>query len=158
MRHYGITMTCLVMMVIPACSARPDQDELRAVLMEADREFGRATAKRGVEGWVSYFAEDGTMYLPAGVMRGRAAIRERMAATFTNPDALTWHPTGAVVAASGDLGYTIGRWESSTPGEDGVTNEKGRGNYVTIWRKQPDGSWKVAIDIGNVDAPIGTAP
>jgi ketosteroid isomerase-like protein len=52
------------------------------------------------------------------------------------------------------VGYTIGRWESvtSTAGRDSV---RARGNYVTIWQKQRDGSWKVAVDIGNDDAPTG---
>ncbi len=67
---------------------------------------------------------------------------------------LRWHPVSAVAAKSGDVGYTIGRWESvtSAAGRDSVT---ARGNYVTIWHKQRDGSWKAAVDIGNDDAPPG---
>jgi ketosteroid isomerase-like protein len=38
-------------------------------------------------------------------------------------------------------------------GRDGRWAADGSGNYVTIWRRQPDGSWKVAVDIGNQDAP-----
>ena len=26
-----------------------------------------------------------------------------------------------------------------------------RGRYVTVWRKQADGSWKVALDLGNTE-------
>ena len=33
----------------------------------------------------------------------------------------------------------------------------GAGNYVTIWRRQGDGSWKVAVDIGNADPPRSRA-
>ena len=29
-----------------------------------------------------------------------------------------------------------------------------RGKYVTIWRKQPDGKWKVVADILNSDLPV----
>jgi ketosteroid isomerase-like protein len=56
------------------------------------------------------------------------------------------------VAASGDVGYTLGHWESvlKTPAGDSVL---GRGNYLTIWRRQSDGTWKVSADIGNQAAP-----
>jgi ketosteroid isomerase-like protein len=64
---------------------------------------------------------------------------------------MTWRPTEGDIAASGDLGYTIGRWEFT--GAEGSA----RGSYVTIWRRQPDGSWKVVVDIGDVDAPEGGA-
>ena len=62
-------------------------------------------------------------------------------------------PTSAEVSASGDLAYTIGRWEVLTTDDSGSENSGGTGNYVTIWRRQADGSWKVAVDIGNNDGP-----
>ena len=61
---------------------------------------------------------------------------------------LRWEPDTAVVAASGDVGYTLGHWESVLRGAAG-DSVVGRGNYVTIWRRQSDGTWKVAVDIGN---------
>jgi ketosteroid isomerase-like protein len=52
-----------------------------------------------------------------------------------------------VSSTSADLGYTIGKWQvRSRAHPDSVFSH---GNYVTIWRKQPDGSWKAAVDIGN---------
>jgi ketosteroid isomerase-like protein len=38
----------------------------------------------------------------------------------------------------------------------GETTDKGK--YVTIWRKQPDGSWKVVEDMFNSDIPMLAAP
>jgi ketosteroid isomerase-like protein len=56
---------------------------------------------------------------------------------------------------SGDLGYTYGVWKSSRPGEDGKP-EVSYGKYVTIWRKQHNGVWRLALDIGNSSpAPEG---
>jgi ketosteroid isomerase-like protein len=60
---------------------------------------------------------------------------------------LNWHPSFADVAASGDLGYTYGPWtghpNKKAPAEFG-------GHYITVWSKQSDGSWKIAIDAGIV--------
>ncbi len=64
---------------------------------------------------------------------------------------LTWQPTMAFASAAGDLGYTLGIWQSrhyNDAGQGQVTT----GKYVTIWRKQADGSWKVVFDGGNPDS------
>ncbi len=118
-------------------------------VMEADRAFARATAERGGEGWAASFAPDGRMYRQRGYVDGRDAIRALMVPAFADTTtALRWDPDTAVVAAAGDLAYTLGHWESvvRTATGDSVV---ARGNYVTLWRRQSDGSWKVALDIGN---------
>jgi uncharacterized protein (TIGR02246 family) len=145
----------LVFLATLGCGATQSSTDERAALMRADEEFAKATAARGAEGWASFFADSGTMFPRKGVVVGRERIRSFMAPAFADSThKLRWHPVGAVAARSGDVGYTIGRWESvtSTAGRDSV---QARGNYVTIWQKQRDGSWKVAVDIGNDDAPAG---
>ena len=64
---------------------------------------------------------------------------------------LTWYPVLADVAQSGDLAYTTGPWTL-------LQNERPQatGEYVTMWRKQPDGQWKFVVDMG-VER-VGTAP
>jgi ketosteroid isomerase-like protein len=51
----------------------------------------------------------------------------------------------------GDLGYTSGPCEFTSKDTQGNVVSQ-RGSFVTIWRKQPDGIWKVELDIG-VPAP-----
>jgi ketosteroid isomerase-like protein len=60
---------------------------------------------------------------------------------------LTWKP-GREVLVGGDVGYTVGTWERQPPPGSGQTNLT-RGNYLTVWRKQDDGSWKVVFDTGS---------
>ena len=73
---------------------------------------------------------------------GRAAIAEVYAKIPGSP--LTWEPTRAEIAASGDLGYTFGNYKIRTGDE-----VRSHGVYVTVWKKQPDGSWKYVLDGGN---------
>ena len=123
------------------------------VLMEADRAFARATAERGTDGWVSHFAETGTMFRDGEIVRGNEAIRALMGPAFaTEGSGIAWEPTEADIAKSGDLGYTIGRFESTAVGPDGQQSRR-TGTYVTIWKKQADGTWKVAVDIGSNNVP-----
>ncbi|MGH8286688.1 MAG: DUF4440 domain-containing protein [Steroidobacteraceae bacterium] len=66
--------------------------------------------------------------------------------------AIKWTPEKAVVGASGDVGYTTGTYEMTA---EGATE---RGKYVTVWKKQSDGSWKVVEDIFNANETAKPTP
>jgi uncharacterized protein (TIGR02246 family) len=136
------------------CARKEDFQAERAALRQADIDFAKATAERGVDGWVSYFAEDGSMFPGnAPIVTGKDAIRAYMAPAFADPSfSLTWQPTRADVSRSGDLGYTVGSFERKSSDPQGNPAVR-RGKYVTIWKKQADGNWKVVVDIGNLDQP-----
>ena len=120
------------------------------VLMEADSAFSAAAA-RGLEEFVEFVADSATFFDGSSMQRGRQAVAESWRPLLETPgSSISWKPTSGDIAASGDLGYTIGRWEFT--GDEGSA----RGNYVTIWRRQADGSWKVVVDIGDTDAPPDT--
>ena len=142
-----------LLVVLSACGTTPDLEADRQAMMDADRAFAQATAAKGVDGWVSYFTEDGVQFRPGGTISGHAAIRELMTPAFSDTSSsFSWEPEHARVSQSGDLGYTVGRYRSTHIGTDGV-EVVATGSYVSIWRRQPDGSWKVELDIGNPDNP-----
>lgn len=62
---------------------------------------------------------------------------------------LRWRPLVAEASAAGDLGYTIGAWDFVERRDGAAPAVTGRGRYLTVWRKQPDGGWKVVADLGN---------
>ena len=137
-------------LLFAACSFEaPPPPPDPSVLMDADRAFAAAVSEGGTEAWVSWFAEDGAQIQPgSGEIRGRDAIRDLMAG-LDDPDySLAWEPRRADIAASGDLGWTTGSYVSKGVGADGQPRQT-QGRYVTIWRKQADGSWKVVMDLGN---------
>jgi ketosteroid isomerase-like protein len=68
---------------------------------------------------------------------------------------LTWQPMKSDASASGDLGYTFGRYETAGKDKDG-REVKGYGVYVTIWKRQLDGSWRFVLDGGNA-TPLHSA-
>ncbi|MGE5233874.1 MAG: YybH family protein [Acidobacteriota bacterium] len=131
-----------------------------ADLLAADRAFEAATVARGAAGWGSFFAAEGIAVPPSGPLPkgGPAAAEAEMKGLFADPKAaLRWQPEQAVLAKSGELGYTIGSYElhATGPGGNPVTR---KGRYLTVWRRQADGSWKVLADIGNVAPPPPPAP
>ena len=140
---FALSLSCRPSAPPPGPSADPSE------LMAADRAFAKATATKGVDGWVETFAENGAM-LPAGlpIVRGHKAIRDLMSPAFESEGfEFHWEPTEADIAASGDLGYTIGRYERTVTGPDGNSSTT-TGKYVSIWKRQEDGTWKVVVDLG----------
>lgn len=148
-----LAVSALVAFAVAACSRQPSADEQRAQLLEADRAFARATAERGVEGFQSFLAEDaGTLRPDQPILRGREAHAELWRDLLEDPlRRIAWEPELAEVSAAGDMGFTVGRYEIT---EETATGERvvATGHYVTIWRKQRDGSWKVVFDSGVPDS------
>ncbi|MGD8495111.1 MAG: nuclear transport factor 2 family protein [Gemmatimonadales bacterium] len=139
-------------------TAAVSEDSLRvmeAQLVEADRRFADRVARQGLGAWVSEFAPGGRMISGGESYIGIEAIRRRMLPAFADSTfSLTWDPVYAEVSASGELGYTVGRYTTSVGAGDEASTEQG--TYLTVWRRQDDGSWKVQADIGN-PAPPGAA-
>jgi ketosteroid isomerase-like protein len=67
---------------------------------------------------------------------------------------LRWAPSAAGIAASGDLGWTVGNFvheSAPAPGEKPVVAD---GRYVTVWQRGADGAWVAALDMG-LEPPTG---
>jgi ketosteroid isomerase-like protein len=148
------TLVLLVCLVFPAACAAPRADSpdpaaLAASLLAADRAFDSATAASRLEGWVGFFADSGRQIDRHGdFVIGHPAIRAHMAGFLGDTSyQLRWQPDHARVSGDGTLGYTLGRAETlKRQGDSSVV--VGRSRYLTVWRKQADGSWKVDADIG----------
>ena len=127
-------------------------------LKTADRAFAADVAREGLPAWLRWFAPNGAQLAPGKIVRTDAERREHMAGLFGDPTLrLAWEPDTASIAAGGDLGYTIGRYQLRKLKPDGSFTVLSTGRYLTIWRKQPDGSWKAELDTGNPD-PAPNAP
>jgi ketosteroid isomerase-like protein len=141
----------LALFAAPAALAQAQTGDT-STLMKLESEFQKATAEKGWDGYASYFAEDG-VELPNGesAVKGKQAVRKSLG-DWTPGMSLTWTPAGAGMAASGDLGYTYGEYTLKSKDKDGHPVVR-YGKYMTVWKKQKDGSWKVAADMGNNAPP-----
>lgn len=133
-------------------AGRPDREAALASLVEAERSFARTSEEKGVrEAFLAWLAPDAVVFRPAPV-EGRP-VYERMGPA--SPAVLTWAPEIADVSASGELGYTSGPYELR-PGRG--ADPTGSGHYVSIWKRQPDGAWRVVLDAGIPHPPQGPPP
>jgi ketosteroid isomerase-like protein len=127
------------------------RDTAVAGIVRAEREFMDDVARRRLEGWVDHFADSAATFPPGKLVNvGRAAIRKGMAATFADTSVhVAWYPVYATVAASGDLGYTWGYYRWTSRDDKGAPAPPADGKYLTIWRRDGSGRWKVVVDTGN---------
>jgi ketosteroid isomerase-like protein len=117
-------------------------------LLATDRAWVEvASAGSDVDSIVSFWAEDARVVTAdQPTIQGTAALREMVQAFATIPGAgVTWTPEQAVVAASGDLGYTYGTNAITVPDSTGTATTT-RGRYITVWRKDAGGRWRVVMD------------
>jgi ketosteroid isomerase-like protein len=136
-----------IALLLVGCAPSIDVEQERAALMSTDREWAQTTTDP--DKFVSFYAEDASFYVGGlPVVKGRAAIRGLMGQIMSAPDfALRVASTDTQVGAAGDIGYITGTYELT----QGGSVEKGKS--VTVWRKQPDGAWRVVHDIFNADEP-----
>lgn len=111
-------------------------------LIAAERAFARHSERAGIkESFVANLGVDGVLFRP-GPVNGLEWFR-------THPGGsgyLSWEPEVALISSSGDMGYTTGPWEARARGASDTVS--GAGHYVTVWKRDSTGAWKIAIDIG----------
>ncbi len=124
-----------------------------ALIGELWKEFAASAIAGDLERWLALWTEDG-IQLPPGAPRraGKAEIRHGMEPSFNLFDAhMAVRPDEIHVV--GDLAYTHGAYEYVFSPKDGGEPLQGIGKFLTILRRQPEGTWKIAVDCFNSDAP-----
>lgn len=120
-------------------------------LIATDRAYAALAAKEGVLAATLAYSTPETVYLGrlAAHLQGAPAVR---AAWGHLPAGATmsWTVNSAQAAASGDLGYTIGAYTYRQP-RAGQSDAVVRGHYCTIWKLQPDRTWRIVLDAGETD-------
>jgi ketosteroid isomerase-like protein len=124
------------------------------VLLELEGRFSQAVAEGGGKAFGSWFAEDGvTLNNGKPAILGRTAIAAQ-AQWDPKTYQLSWVPQGAQMGPSNDMGFTWGHYEGRSKDKNGEPVVIS-GRYFTVWKKLPNGTWKVALD-ASADEPAAT--
>lgn len=111
-------------------------------MVETERAFAHTATEKGIrDSFLAYIADDGILFRPTAV-NGKQFLEKQQ----PRPGYLTWQPAYADIAGAGDMGMTTGPWQFRAKGAE--DKPAAFGNFMTVWRKQADGSWKFAIDFG----------
>jgi len=135
--------------LLAACSPS-GTEKFKAEVLAADKAFSEASRKQGIQAaFLAVVAPDGKLL---GETRpGADGVRTRFM-QLPPTATITWEPAFVDVSSSGDLGYTWGRYTLTLPSVvRGKPPSVQMGTYVTVWRRQPGGAWKVVLDGGEAD-------
>lgn len=132
------------------------QTNVEQQLMQADRDFNKATQEKRLEGWMQYWDDNGVMDRTPPLV-GKDAVRNEIKGDWADPSySLTWEPTDAHAFPGGKKGFTRGTWVLTQNGKDGKPM-KFTGEYMTIWQKNKAGEWKIIWDGGSANPPPARA-
>ena len=121
-------------------------------LLELEGRFSQAVAQGGGKAFALWFADDAVTLnngKPATLGRGAIAANATWSPTEYS---LTWVAQGAQMGPSNDMGFTWGHYEGRST-EKGGQSVVTSGRYITVWKKLPGGSWKVAMDASAQEPP-----
>lgn len=131
----------------PATLTDPDRAAIR---QQHAASVAAANAKDWAR-WTAGFTEDGVAMPPnSEAIRGRAALL-KFAESY--PPFTDFTAEVTEIEGSPTMAYARGTY-AITITMPGTPPMPDRGKFVEIWKKQPDGSWKITIDIFNSDMPI----
>jgi ketosteroid isomerase-like protein/quercetin dioxygenase-like cupin family protein len=136
----------VVASLVSACTPAANVEQERSALLALDREWSQSV--KSPDKFASYFAPDASMHPPGmPAAKGTAAIKDTLTKVTAMPGfTLAWTADRAEVTNSADLGLTSGTYKATMAG---MTEN---GTYVTVWKRQPDRSWKVYEDIATPSA------
>ncbi|HKR60248.1 MAG TPA: nuclear transport factor 2 family protein [Pyrinomonadaceae bacterium] len=139
-----IALVALVVMV--AIAQKPTSESPLFSMVATERAFAKASEDKGTrESFMMFIAEDGILFRPTAV-QGKKWMQEHPVPPSDKRPLLAWQPIFAEMAAAGDMGYTFGPWEFKQDIHD--QKAVAFGHFATVWKKQEDGTWKFAIDLG----------
>ena len=121
------------------------QEQCKSELFAVEKEFCVMAKSEGVQNAFVHFAADSAVVSRKGqLLKGREAIRMQYA-SFPHGAKLEWAPDFADVSASGELGYTYGKYTYTSTDSIGHTTQS-EGIFHTVWKRQPDGQWRFVWD------------
>jgi ketosteroid isomerase-like protein len=143
-RLFFSTICISILFIAFSCSSKNYPAANPQAIMDADIAFSDMSKEKGMKAaFLQYIDENGVLLRQRNYpIVGNAAV-EYLKKQNDSGFILTWVPEAAELAKSGDLGYTYGLYTLVT--QDTTMH----GTYVSIWKKQKDGSWKFVLDTGN---------
>jgi uncharacterized protein (TIGR02246 family) len=118
-----------------------------AAIRAADSNFIQWALAKDLDKCVSLYEDDAVAFAPGmPAVIGKDNLRKFMSGLLAVPGLqLSIHQTSVDVARSGDIAIDRGTVDTKT------TDKKGKANtqtveYVLVWKKQADGSWKIFAD------------
>lgn len=154
-RSFAIVGTAALALVVGGCqkgASTADPDAAKKAIQTDEKSWNEQFKSGDTEGLVGHYADDAFFVAPGVKADGSTAIRKAYADAHTDQNfKLSFASDKIDVAASGDLAYARGHFSEqyTDPKTQKVMTDSG--SYVTVYKKQQDGSWKAVEDFAAAD-------
>src|ERR1700722_672162 len=123
-----------------------------AAITAAGVALAHAAEAKDLDQCISFYVDGPVLLVPGGPAGiSKDAVRQAFAG-FLGVQALKLETSGLLidVAQSGDLAFERGSYSNTITDEKGKTTTE-TGKLALVWKKQADGSWKIAADTNASD-------
>lgn len=135
----------------PVLAQEPDSSSALFQMREAERNFARASVMRGRNAsFIENIADEAIIFANGWLTNGKQFWKDQK----VRPLVLRWEPEFMVIADSRDFGISTGPWEVQEYRP--YTAPLATGYFLSVWKKQADGTWQVILDAGST-TPARTA-
>jgi ketosteroid isomerase-like protein len=143
MKYLYFSITLLII----SCSDQYNlKEQSKVEILEAEKAFAQMAKEVSIaEAFIAFADKSATIERNNMLITGIDSIRAHFSSPTPEGVKLHWTPDFVDASASGDLGYTYGKYIYTTLDSTG-NPEKISGVFHTVWKKQPDGSWKYVWD------------
>jgi ketosteroid isomerase-like protein len=131
-------------------------EESAAAVKAADIKWSKAAQAHDMVTLDSYYADDATV-LPANeeMITNKGGATKYWMDHLTPNVEVSWSPMYVEAAKGGDMVYVLGSYTMTTkPVKGKGATVTDHGKYLSVWKKQADGSWKAEADTWNSDKPL----
>jgi len=154
-------LACVALFALMTACSRTgpsSQNADLAAVRSVEAAWVQDIATKDVDKFTSYYADDASVLLPNEMMiTGKDNIKAAWKPVLADPNfALTFHSTRGEASKSGDFVYVIGTYSMTTSSPRNQSPVTDQGKYLTVFKKQADGGWKVVADMINSDMPAAS--
>ena len=139
----NLLFTFLLLTLVVFVRAQEFSNENLQSMVNTERAFSKAAETKNTRDAFLANVNDQSLAFEQGQVTN---AKTKWESATAGVEWLYWLPSYADMSASGDFGFTFGPW--SYRSNKGVEKPEATGHFVTVWRKQPDNTWKIAIDVG----------
>lgn len=145
-----------IAITVTACNQSPDTHDADVkAITDTETQWNQDLAAKDLDKTVGHYTDDASLIVSGSpASTGKDAIRAAFKGLLADPAvSLQFHSTRVEVAKSGDLGATQGPYTLTVTDPVSKQVVHDHGTYVTVFRKQADGSWKAVSDVASSEVP-----
>lgn len=144
----GWVVAVVLVLALPALAVGQASQEQR--LSERFDRYNRAFRAGNVDAVVAFYAQNSVRIPPEqAVELGPGATHDVLGPFFEENDYVLDDVQTRGVTVAGELGYVLATFEEHWTPKSGGETVYESGRWMSIWRLQDDGSWKIVAEMWN---------